>query len=101
MNKVNTNRPIHESKSPFGFSSTRDNIKPKIANTDHMILRFSILEYVSIMEFLHKYDSVPIPNKAAAKRRVVRGSIFCHPKYPRTIAGNKNNGIATVISAIK
>lgn len=101
LNEVKTTIPIHNNKFTSGSSFIIEIAKPSIANVDQIIFKFSMFEYASIPEFLPKYDSMPIPNKAAAKIRVVTGSMFFHWKYPNISSGIKNKGIATEISTKK
>lgn len=58
---------------------------PIIADKDQMILRLSMFFIASLLEFLPRYDSMPIPNKADATNRAATGSIACQPRFSKKI----------------
>jgi len=74
---------------------------PNMANNDHIIFKAKIGLNTTASEFLETRETPPIPNSAAATRRVAIGSITFQPNNESVCCGNKKSGIATKTSTRK
>ena len=95
---ANTSQPI--SRRPCAPLSS-DTPIPSTAVSDQMIFKFSMALNVSTLALRPNQDSMPIPNRAAATRRVAMGSTVCQPSQPRNFTGNSIIGMAKSTSTIQ